>query len=136
MTSWQIALAGGGLVVLSGIWAAQKSKHPFDIRDVLMDPTTNKASLNNCTLALFALLSMWLVVDRELRDLPGVDTILLGVLGIFVVGRGATQAVNAFKAGQPGPTTITETIERTASVPPDRPIAPEVPKTARVRAAP
>lgn len=120
MTSWQIALGVGGLVVLVGLWAAQRSKHPFDIRDVLMDPATGKASLNSLLIAMMGGLSIWLVVDRELgggRPDDGVAALLPTILGVFVGGRVLAQGINAFKAGQPGPTTLSETTERSITVP-------------------
>lgn len=119
MTSWQIALGVGGLVVLVGLWAAQRSKHPFDIRDVLMDPATGKASLNSLLIAMMGGLSIWLVVDRELgggRPDDGVAALLPTILGVFVGGRVLAQGISAYKATQPGPTTVTES--RSITIPP------------------
>jgi hypothetical protein len=62
-----------------------------------MEGEPKRASVNNHILIGFALLSVWLVIMRSFdaaNTIPeSVDTLLLGVLGIFVVGRVAGQAV-------------------------------------------
>lgn len=70
------------------IWRVQKDpEQPYDIVDILLDPVTRKASLDKHVLLLMTMLSAWVVVVLTLKDKP-VETLLLGVLGIFVLQRG------------------------------------------------
>jgi heme O synthase-like polyprenyltransferase len=61
----------------------------YNVVDILMGPN-KRASLTNHILLAMALLSTWVVVDREIDGKDDVTTLLLGVLGIFVVGKTAT----------------------------------------------
>lgn len=126
MTHWQIALGVGGIALLIFLWSAQKSRHPFDIRDVLMDPATGKASLNALIIAVFALLSCWVVVDRELQLTTDVPTVLLGVLGVFVTGRAVAQGINAFKPSPDVGVTTRELVTRDTTT--TLPLATEAPE--------
>ena len=92
-------LFAGGTIIILALWVAQKSHHPFDLRDVLMDPGTGKASLNALILSIMAALAIWVVIDRESDGRDDVTTLLLGVLGIFVTGRVGAQLVNKFGHG-------------------------------------
>ena len=112
IATWHVALGVGGLLLLLLVWHVHRSKSAFDFADLLIDPVTNRASLANVTLIFFAALSAWVVVDRELRNLPAVDTILIAVLGIFVAGKAVAAVTNAFKTSD-GPTTVRETREIT-----------------------
>ncbi len=116
MTISNIALTVGAIAVLCLLWAMQRSGHAFDIRDALMDSATGKASLNAIILFGMALLSAWVVVDRENDGKDDVGSILLGVLGIFVTGRVLAQGVSAFKPTDEAKrvtdtTTVTSTTE-------------------------
>lgn len=105
----QIALTVGAVLVLLGLWRAQKSSHVFNVFDMLINPSTGKASLNAVTLAVMALLAVWVTVDREQQGKDDVPSLLAMVLGIFVAGRVGAQAISAFK---PGPD-LNTTVERT-----------------------
>lgn len=89
-----------GVMMLCAVWAlyrAQRDKrHPYDVRDTLMDAATGKASLNAHILAAMAVMAVWVCIDRS-NDGKDVDSLVLGVLGIFVVGRLGAQAVSTFK---------------------------------------
>lgn len=118
------ALFGAGLLLLLiGIWAAQRSRHPFDIRDALMDGATGKASLNALILVTFAALSAWVVIDRENDGKDDVGGILATVLGIFVGGRVVAQGISAFKPVEPGSHVEQTTVrkETVTTVEPDPP---------------
>lgn len=65
------------------------SGNEYNIVDILMGPN-QRASLTNHILLAMALLSTWVVIDREMDGKDDVTTLLLGVLGIFVVGKTAT----------------------------------------------
>jgi hypothetical protein len=67
----------------------------YDLRDLLLDTVTNRASLDKHILVGFAALSGWVVVVRQLAG-KEVETLLLGVLGVFVVQRAAGAAINAY----------------------------------------
>ena len=60
----------------------------YNIVDILMGPN-NRASLTNHILLAMAGMSIWVIVDRS-NDGKDVDTLLLGVLSIFVLGKTAT----------------------------------------------
>jgi hypothetical protein len=96
ISSAQIFLGLGMVAVLLLAWAAQKSDHAFDIRDTLMDPATGKASLYACTIWLTLLMSLWICIDRA-NDGKDVDNLVLGVLGIFVLGRLGYQGLEKFR---------------------------------------
>lgn len=132
MSGLQIALAAGVILLLLLVWSAQRSKHAFDWKDMLMDPTTNKASLNAGILALMAMMALWVCVQRS-SDGKDVDTLVLGVLGIFVTGRLGAQGIAAFKRAPDAGSTVEETVRKTvvtAQAPPpaasDAPLAVNV----------
>ena len=60
----------------------------YNMVDILMGPN-NRASMTNHILLAMAAMSIWVVIDRS-NDGKDVDTLLLGVLAIFVVGKTTT----------------------------------------------
>ena len=68
--------------------ALHRADNAFDLRDLLLDHRTGRASVDNFVLLLMAAMSAWVVVDRSNQG-KDVETLLLGVLGIFVVAREA-----------------------------------------------
>ena len=68
--------------------ALHRDDNNFDLRDLLLDHRTGRASVDNFVLLLMAGLAAWTVVDQANRD-RNPETLLLGVLGIFVVAREA-----------------------------------------------
>ena len=80
-----IGLAIYSVVILHALHRADNS---FDLRDLLLDHRTGRASVDNFVLLLMAAMSAWVVVDRSNQG-RDVETLLLGVLGIFVVAREA-----------------------------------------------
>ena len=80
-----IAFAGYAAFVLH---ALHRADNAFDLRDLLLDHRTGRASVDNFVLLLMAAMSAWVVVDRSNQG-KDVETLLLGVLGIFVVAREA-----------------------------------------------
>jgi predicted histidine transporter YuiF (NhaC family) len=95
--SWAaITLAIGLVIGIFLVWKLNRDvNNPYYLRDLLLDTVTNRASLDKHILLFFALLAAWYVMVRTL-DGKEVESALLGVLGIFVVQRGASAAINAY----------------------------------------
>lgn len=91
---WLSAFAGIA-VFIALMYRANRSDNPFRLVDLILEGDPPRASLNKLTLAIFALLSVWVVVIAALDNKidPAVSALLLGVLGIFVVGRLGAQGV-------------------------------------------
>jgi predicted histidine transporter YuiF (NhaC family) len=91
-----ITLSVGLVLAIVMVWVLNRDKtSPYYVRDLLLDTVTNRASLDKHILLFFALLAAWYIMVRTL-DGKEVEGALLGVLGIFVVQRGAGAAINAF----------------------------------------
>jgi len=88
----------GLTVALLALWTLNLRRNDYNILDLFMEGEPRKASVNKHILIGFALLSVWLIIMRSLDvadQIPeSVDTLLLGVLGIFVIGRAAGQAIH------------------------------------------
>lgn len=100
------------MLLLLARWHADK-KNPYDVRDLLLDHTTRKAGLDKHILLWFAGLSGWVVVTWTLEG-KNVETLLLGVLGVFIVQRAASKAIDSFssKADPPSPEGDIRPLER------------------------
>ncbi len=95
-----------------------RSNRQYNIIDMLIG-SDGRASTINHIQWLFALLSIWVVIDRELKGKDDVSTILLGVLGIFVAKQAATQITEVVnRPDAPSTTTskIETTVEKTQTV--------------------
>lgn len=91
-----ITLAVGLLICIVAIWKLNRDQSsPYFFRDLLLDTVTSKASLDKHILLFFAALAAWYIMVRTL-DGKEVEGALLGVLGIFVVQRGTSAAINAY----------------------------------------
>lgn len=115
----KLVLAVGAVLVFVWLYQGQRSKHPFNAYDLLLDPATGKASVNAISILFTLALSLWVVVHRELgggRADDGVASLLTSVLGVFVGGRVIAQGISAYKDTKPGPTTFIES--RSITVPP------------------
>ena len=95
--SWtNLALVVVAAFILLTLWRWQSdSKNFYDVRDLLVDHKTNRASVDKHIVAGFAVLSGWVVVTWTLEG-KNVETLLLGVLGIFIIQRAASKATDAF----------------------------------------
>ncbi len=118
--SWvNVALIIAFIVVIRIIWKLEKDpNNRFDVVDLFLDQRTNKASSSAIIVMVMAGMSVWAVVTLIQRDKP-VETILLGVLGIFVAGKAVTSVW-----GQPQPETTTTSITSTTVSPPTPPDPP------------
>ena len=95
-----ITLAVGLVLCLAVVWKLNRDdSNPYYVRDLLLDTVTNRASLDKHILLFFACLAAWYIMVRTL-DGKEVEGALLGVLGIFVVQRGAGMAANAYIASK------------------------------------
>ena len=91
-----ITLAIGLVICIVAIWKLNRDQSsPYYFRDLLLDTVSNRASLDKHILLFFAALAAWYVMVRTL-DGKEVEGALLGVLGIFVVQRGTSAAINAY----------------------------------------
>ena len=83
--SWtNLALVVWSAIVLMTLWRWQRDKaNAYDLRDLLLDHATNRASVDKHVVLGFAALSGWVVVSRQL-DGKEVETLLLGISGIFI----------------------------------------------------
>lgn len=107
---WQRVLiyitAGCGIVFfLVSMWRINRDANQFRIVDLLLEGNPPKASVNKLTLLVFAALAVWLTVLAVLSNRidPAVSNLVLGVLGIFVIGRAANQAVDRFSQQRRAP---------------------------------
>jgi hypothetical protein len=97
----EIVLALMGVAAIALVIVIHRSaQNTFDIADAFIGPD-GKASLDKLILAGMAGLAGWCVVKQANAGQP-VETLLLGVLGIFVLQRVASGYTNAMKPpGQP-----------------------------------
>jgi flagellar biogenesis protein FliO len=103
------------------LYRLNKDDARFDIADLFIDQGTQKASGSQIIVLSMAILSGWVVVTLTSRDKP-VETILLGVLGIFVAGRTITSVF-----GKTPPDTVTTTQTVVQQQPPPAPPGPPLP---------
>ena len=89
-----------GVILLLAFWAlwrAQRdNRHPYDIRDILIDTSTGKASLNSHIIAGMAVMGLYTCMMPG-EPGPNKVNLILGVLAVFVLGRMGAQAISAFK---------------------------------------
>lgn len=95
------------------LYRLNKQDARFDVADLLIDQQTQKASGSQIIVLSMAVLSGWVVVTLTQHDKP-VETILLGVLGIFVAGK----ALTSIWGKTPPDTTSTTVTQTTATTPP------------------
>ena len=67
------------------------------MRDLLIDHKTNRASIDKHVVAGFSILSGWVVVTWTLEG-KNVETMLLGVLAVFIVQRTANKVTDIMAA--------------------------------------
>ncbi len=112
------------ILILCFIWMMyrfNRNNREYNVVDMLMG-SDGRASTTNHIYWAFALLSMWVVVDRELKSKDDISTILLGVLGIFVAKQAATQIAETMnKPDAPSTTTSERTVKTTETVQADPP---------------
>jgi hypothetical protein len=65
----------------------------FKLKDMLIDQETKKASLDKVVVFFFAILSAWVIVVFVL-DGKNVETLLFGVLSVFVLNKAANALID------------------------------------------
>ncbi len=93
-TNVTLVICGALAAVVLFRWHLDRHNR-YDLRDLLLDTVTHRASLDKHILIGFAALSGWVVVVRQLAG-QEVETLLLGVLAVFVAQRAAGAAINAY----------------------------------------
>ncbi len=88
-------VVGGALLLLMLLRWHLDSRNRYDVRDLLLDHGSGRASIDKHILLAMAVLSIWVVVVRTLAG-KDVETLLLGVMGILIVQRSATAAIDKF----------------------------------------
>ena len=95
-------LASGFILLAVYLYRIHTGQSKFSFDDLFLD-RYDRADLYKVILASMAVLSVWAVVKLLLSDKP-IETLLLGVLGIFVGGR----AVSAFSSRTDDPKPVIE----------------------------
>lgn len=94
----EVILAGMIGVGVVSVWLMnRKDGNGYNVIDMLLGPD-GKASLDKHILLGMALLAGWCVVKQAVAKQP-VETLLLGVLTVFVVQRGVRDGIAAFTKG-------------------------------------
>lgn len=105
-TLFWLSAAVGVAAILFMIWDTNRKSNAFHVVDLVLEGSPPKASVSKLILVIFAALSVWAVIVAVLDGKvdQGVSTLLLGVLGIFVVGRTAqTVTATYYAARKPEP---------------------------------
>lgn len=96
-----LLLATVAVTAVVGLWRFHRSEgNLYDLWDLLMEH--GKADLSKHLVLAFAILSIWVIVRLTIDGKP-VETLLLGCLGIFVVGRVVNGVTNTIKGVPPDP---------------------------------
>ena len=94
---WTNAALGAAAIyiaVMLTMWQMDR-RNKFDVRDYFLDHGTNRASLYNLITIAMAVLAVWVVVKTTLAN-KDVTELVLGVLGIFVIGKEARRGIDAW----------------------------------------
>jgi len=97
-TTWTNAALGAACIyiaVMLTMWQMDR-RNRFDVRDYFLDHGTNRASLYNLITIAMAVLAVWVVVKTTLAN-KDVTELVLGVLGIFVIGKEARRGIDAWR---------------------------------------
>lgn len=123
-----IMLVGAFVMFALLLWRMQRDKGTtYDALDMLTDQ--GRASLDKHIVAIMALLAVWWIVTQTQAG-KDVSERVIDILMIFVIYRGAKEAINAYKYRPSEPGT-TQEIEHQVIV--EGPKAPAVPAAREVR---
>jgi hypothetical protein len=95
-TNLILVVAAGFALLTLWRWTSDK-RNVYDVRDLLLDHKTNRASLDKHVVAWFSGLSGWVIVTWTLEG-KNVETMLLGILAIFIVQRTANKVTDVMAA--------------------------------------
>jgi hypothetical protein len=110
---FHLSLINGMLIImlLLFVWMVirfNRSEVKYNVVDILMGPD-DRANLTNHILLTMAGLAAWVVIDREMDGKEDVGSILVQVLGIFVLGKAAVAVTGIIKRPDAPSQTATET---------------------------
>ena len=118
LVSWtNLILLVVAVYFIFSLWRwTQDKRNVYDVRDLLIDHNTNRASIDKHVVAGFSILSGWVVVTWTLEG-KNVETMLLGVLGIFIIHRATNKVTDAMttrreNGASEGSDTSLRTLER------------------------
>jgi hypothetical protein len=118
-------------------WHYSKASR-FDLTDAFLDQRTDRASFDAIITACFAVLAFWYVVTETLEGNKEVGGKLVDILMIFVIYRGAKQAINAYQDKEPAPVivptpgdNIAQQVKVEAQDAPEVPVVQQVQRKAR-----
>jgi hypothetical protein len=98
---WTVFLVAFATIALIGLVRFHRAQdNRYDLWDLVME--RGRADLNKHIIAAFAVLSIWVIVFLVQKG-KDVETLLLGVLGIFVANRAITSVTNTIKGVPPDP---------------------------------
>lgn len=84
-------------------WKAQRSKtNPIDFASMFVWPGSQQTSLILFLAFVSGMGGIWIIVDREFRGVLTAE-MFLGWLTIMIFGKGATEAINAWRDRGPPP---------------------------------
>lgn len=93
------------ILLAAMIWAIRKKDGPFEFIDLFLDQSNNRASMAKVLIAWFAILSTWVIVIKVLGiyKAEGVESLLLGVITVFVGQVTVLAAIDRWKTPTPEP---------------------------------
>lgn len=91
---WLFATLAGLLVFV--VWFHYRRGAEYDVLDILIDQQTRRASFDAHVTLIFAALALWWVIDQTMAG-EDVGGRLIEILMIFVIYRGAKQAIAAYQ---------------------------------------
>lgn len=91
---WLFATLTGLLVFV--VWFHYRRGAEYDVLDILIDQQTRRASFDAHVTLIFAALALWWVIDQTEKG-EDVGGRLIEILMIFVIYRGAKQAIAAYQ---------------------------------------
>lgn len=115
-----LAIVFGSVGLL--VFVHMRKGNPFVFYDMMLDPVTRKASVDSCITLFFAILSAWYIVYKTMHPTAGdVGALLIQVLSVFLLFRGAHQGIQAYAAKPPPPPAAPDQIRQQVNVIPDAP---------------
>ena len=98
---WPSELIGLAMIVFIG-WAfwhahnAPAKKNPINLGEMFVWPGTNHTSLAMVLAFIGGMIACWVVIDQELKG-KLTEGIYVSFLGIIVLGKASTEAINAWR---------------------------------------
>lgn len=91
------------IVCVWALWAAHRDKkNPINLAGAFVWPGTKQTSIALLLAWIGGIASTWIVIHAELKGTLS-ETIFTAYLGIIVLGKAATEGINAWRSRQPVP---------------------------------